>query len=103
MRGTTPTHEFAIPVPVDMIAAIELNYEQAGKLVITKKELNDFTLSGQSVAVKLTQEETILFDSEEIVEIQMRLLTTTGEALVSDIEEVLPKRLLGAGGVLNAV
>ena len=93
IRGTTPKHTFSLPVDSSVIRALRIIYAQGGKEVITK-ELSDCTLAETEATVKLSQEETLLFDSSQIVEIQMRILTTGGDALASRIRRTAVGRLL---------
>lgn len=101
VRGTTAVNTFRLPVPADMIKAIELNYEQGGKLVLCKNKLDDFTLTGTKAEVELTQEETLLFSDKQNVEIQMRVLTTEDKAIGSRVAITTVYRLLGKGEVLK--
>ena len=83
-RGTTPTHQFVLPISVDMIEDVEVTYQQNGKEIL-KKYLDEFTAEGKTIAVMLTQEETFAFDEGVNVEIQLRVLTKGGEVHASDI------------------
>lgn len=87
VRGTTPTHQFALPIEPDMIQTLQIIYAQKGEIVLTKGK-DDCTFDGKSVSVKLTQQETFLFDEDEYVKIQFRVLTNDGDALASHIMRV---------------
>ena len=87
-RGTTPTHTFTLPLDVSMLACVKVIYAQGGQ-VILEKENDGCVLDGNTVTVKLTQEETFLFDChKKTVQIQVRVLTLGGEALASDVLRV---------------
>lgn len=81
--GTTPTHTFTLPSEIANVAEkVRVVYAQGDTVVLTK-DVN--ALSGNDVIVKLTQEETLKFRHDLRVEIQLRILTSGGEALTSDI------------------
>lgn len=82
IQGTTPTHTIHLPFEASTIAAMRLTYEQKGKIVLTK-EKDDFEVSGNTIAAKLTQEETLLFDANIQVRIQLHVRTNNGKALAT--------------------
>lgn len=92
-RGTTPTHTFTLPIDAASITKLRITYVQDGEIVLTKTEKNA-QMDGSTVKVKLTQAETLSFNNERMVEIQLKVLTTGGDALVSDVWNVHPLRVL---------
>lgn len=84
MIGTTPIHTFSLPFDKSFIDKVRIIYKQGGN-VILKKETEDCTIDGNTVTVKLTQQETFLFSPGEIVRIQLRVLTSGNEALKSNV------------------
>ena len=52
-------------------------------------------MEGHQISVKLTQEETFLFNPKLHIEAQVRVLTVDGEAMTSDIMRINPYRVLG--------
>ena len=84
MRGTTPTHTFTLPFDTGGIQALKVTYARDGEIVLTKEKAN-CVLEGDTVSVRLTQEETLLFDNRQLVQIQLRVLLENGDALCSDI------------------
>ena len=84
-RATTPTHIFSLPFETSLLKKILITYKQDDAIILEKTEA-DCTLDGNDVKIVLTQEETLLFDTENRVFIQLRILTTDGKALASDIE-----------------
>ena len=82
IQGTTPTHIFTLPFDGEIIHDVRIIYSQNDKVVFVKNS-EDCTIRGNEVSTKLSQEETFLIDRHESVEIQLRILTTTGEALAS--------------------
>lgn len=85
IRGTTPTHTFEIPVSTDSIDKLEILYAQRDEpLFIKKKE--DCELSGKSIQVTLSQEDTLKFNCSYMwVQIQLRIKTLDGNVSVSDL------------------
>lgn len=92
IRGSTPTHTFNCNLDPELINKVRVLYSQNNVLVL-KKEGADCIKDGQKVVVKLTQEDTLAF-KEGKVEIQLRVLTSTGESIPSKIYTVGVSRLL---------
>lgn len=97
IRGTTPTHTYHMPFDTALIDKIKITYAQNGVVVLTKEKA-DCKIDGNAVTVRLTQEDTLKFDASR-VQIQVRVLTTGGDALASVIvtkpcEEVLEEGVL---------
>lgn len=91
-RGTTPTHTFTLPFDTDTLSKVRVIYAQDDIPVLVR---DDAELDGNNVVVKLTQEETLKFNEQKNVEIQLRALTADGEdAIASDIMRASVKRLL---------
>lgn len=82
IQGTTPTHEYTLPVAADQIAKLRLTYSQSGRTVLTKTEA-DMERSGYTWAVKLTQNETFKFKPGE-AEAEIRGLCTDGNVVQND-------------------
>lgn len=87
IQGTTPTHQFNIPLDASIIQRIRITYAQSGNVLLVKEDA-DCRVEGNAVEVKLTQEETLLFDEFSSVQIQVRVLTQGGDALASDLIRV---------------
>ena len=87
IQGTTPTHKFNMQIDPAIIKSLSIAYSQHGDVVL-KKELKDCTVSGNSVSVKLTQAETLAFNENANVQLQVRVLTNGGDALASRIMQV---------------
>lgn len=84
IRGTTPTHTFNIPFDTSAITALRIIYSQGDEQILVK-ELPDCTVDGNTISVKLTQEDTFKFDCHKnTVQIQLRVLTAGNDALASD-------------------
>lgn len=96
-RYTTPTHIYTIPFSSDLIEKVRLIYTQNDSVILIK-EVADCHLQGNTVSVELTQEETALFDCKKhYIDIQMRVLTKDGKALVSRPLKVPAEKCLDEG------
>lgn len=87
IQGTTPTHEFVLPFAAELVKEVRITYEQNGEIVLEKAE-TDCTFVENSIKLELTQEETLLFDTKYNVKIQLKVLTTEGKVMASQIESV---------------
>ncbi len=92
IRGSTPTHIFHLSLDADLIHKVRILYAQDGVCVLKKEDV-DCVKDGQTITVKLTQEDTLTF-KEGKVEIQLRVLTPTGDSISSRIHVVDVHRLL---------
>lgn len=94
IRGTTPTHTFTLgEFDVSTINKVKIIYAQAGNVILTKTVDASKTV-GSAITIRLTQEETLMFDHMRNVEIQLRVLLTDGTALASAISHITAGRLL---------
>lgn len=91
--GTTPTHKFTIPYDESLVDKVRITYSQGEKRLI-KKENADITFDGNGIVVKLSQEETLSFNHQRNVEIQLKILLQSGEVVVSDIIQESAERCL---------
>ena len=105
IRGTTPTHLFSdIPVLSTDIKQIWVSYLQNGTLVLTK-DIDQVTITDDTetetstVAVTLSQEETLLFSSGNAI-VQLRILLLDDSALASE-EMVLDVRRVIKNGKIE--
>ena len=108
-RGTTPTHNFTLPFDVPEGSAIRIVYAQ-NEVIILEKTMEDCTVSGKCVTVRLTDAETLAFDCTPhyhngrfepyIVEIQIGIKTPHGDKLWSEIITETPERCLRKDGVI---
>ena len=91
-KGTTPTLTFRLPYTVDQLSDIKVTIAQDD--VILEKRLDDFKASDTTVYVTLTQDETFLFDDDSVAEVQLRAVSTHGEALASKVYNFFVGRCL---------
>ena len=108
IRGTTPYHNFILPILVEDIDAVYVTYLQNDEVVLDKSSLNgDFEINNlidlenanveiftdeekesSQLTIHLSQEDTLKFHfypaaKKNIAVIQVRLLTKDGEAFAS--------------------
>lgn len=108
IRGTTPYHNFILPVLAEDIDAVYVTYLQNEEVIIDKsnltdemeisnlsdlenasmEELSEEEQSSCQLTIHLTQEDTLKFHfypaaKKNIAVIQIRILTTDGEAYAS--------------------
>lgn len=84
IRGTTPNHIFSLPFGTEMIKTIEITYAQDGTVKLTKGN-DGCTFDGNTVSVKLSQKETLMFIEGTCVDVQIRVLTMGGDVVASNI------------------
>lgn len=83
-RGTTPTHIFEIPGEVaSSVKEIKITYSQRDREILVKRT-EDCTIGENTITTKLTQEDTFKFECNAMVAIQIRVLTTSDDALISE-------------------
>ena len=116
IRGTTPYHSFVLPLKTEDISEVYITYLQNNEIIINKsisdaqiidiedeyenasmnEPLEDFIPSCE-LTIHLTQEDTLKFHfysaaEKNIAVIQIRVLTTEGEAYAS---EPIHERIFG--------
>ena len=101
-RVTTPEHVFTLPEDSSAYAVIQITYKQGSKKLVKLcrggEVPSGVSISGSTVVVTLTQEETKQFSAREAL-VQVRVLTQGGKALASkrfpvEIEEVNSEDIL---------
>lgn len=97
-QATTPTHIFHIPFDGSLLDKVLITYGQNDAALFSKTK-EECACSGKTVRVTLRQEETMQFDPNFPVQIQLRALTTGGDAVASKIKYVSVNRVL-SGDVL---
>ena len=108
IRGTTPYHNFILPILAEQIEAIYVTYLQNNEVILDKSNLtDDFDINNlldlenanveiltpeeresSQLTIHLSQEDTLKFHfypaaKKNIAVIQIRILTTNGEAFAS--------------------
>jgi len=93
IQGTSPVNIFELPFEAALAKEIRAVYLQNGVEVL-RKETAELKKEDRFVGVSLTQEETLSFDHECNVEIQLQVFTTEGMPYVSPIYVVSAKKCL---------
>lgn len=98
IRGTTPTLRFTLPFDTAEVAALYITIDQT-HLVTVEKSLADCTLVGSTVSFRLTQEDTLKLVQSVPAQIQVRLKTTDGTAMASNVFETPVEKILKEGAI----
>ena len=112
-QGTTPENSFTLPFQLPDGTEYRVVYaqgEEYNETILFEKTTQDCIIEGNKVKVRLTAEETMLFDCTPRwhkntlapipVWIQIGYTTPGGETNWSDIIETTPERVLKKDGVV---
>ena len=91
--GSTPTHVFTLPFNTDVVDVVQIIYKQGTDILLELDE-SDCEMTGNTISTVLTQEDTFLFTGGGIVDIQLRVKTTDGTVLASNIMRVSAEQCL---------
>ena len=83
VQGTTPRHEYEMPIDVGLIDEMVVTYAQGEEVVLEKRKA-DAEMHGNKVVIELTQEETARFEGGKMVVIQMKVKTADGSVVNSE-------------------
>ncbi len=113
IRGTTPTHTFMLPFEPPAGSAIRVVYAQGEdhkEQILFERETSSCSINGSTVVVKLTPEETCLFDCTPRwcdgvlrpypVKIQVGVRTPANDILWGNIIVTTVERCLRKDGVV---
>ena len=95
-KGCTCDHSFTIPYARGDIAAMIITYQQRG-ITKVEKTLDDCTFASGKVQVQLSQEDTLKFDDDAVVQIQIRIRLNNGLVTKSGIIETYTDNILNNG------
>ncbi|MFS9121506.1 hypothetical protein [Streptococcus anginosus] len=96
-RGTTPTNIFRTDVDLTNASVLFITYKQHDKVVL-EKTIDDVSIHGEMVEVRLSQRETLLF-SEGIVTIQIRAKFQDGSVIASSLIRTSAREILKEGEI----
>ena len=98
-RGSTPIFTFKIPFDVSLIKNLFVSVKQTmgNDVIQVDKSIDQCELSGNLISCKFTQEDTLKFDEQRNASVQLRILTTDNNSLVSNVFTVLVGELLKEG------
>ena len=75
-RGTTPTLKFKLDIDISRITDLIVSFSQGGEVLLSKEKSEVlFEPETNSILVALTQEETLSFESNKDLHIQIKLKT----------------------------
>lgn len=77
MRGTTPTFRFIFKHNLDKVTKAVATFA-CNRETIVEKELKDMLVDGDTIVLQLTQEETLLFPQNSIIELQLAIAAESG-------------------------
>ena len=95
VRGTTPENIFKLPFILDDVKSLYVTYSQ-GDTVVLDKAIDDVIIDGNTITVRLTQEDTLKFSNAQ-VNIQIRFKTNQGKAMASNIISTYVNNVLKDG------
>ncbi len=81
-RGTTPTYEVELAIDIADVKKVRFVFKQGD--TVLKKDIDGTELTDNTVSVKLSQEETFMFDECKCATVQVRVLTKGDDALITD-------------------
>lgn len=96
-RGTTPINIFRTDVDLTNASVLFITYKQNGKVVL-EKTIDDVSIHGEMVEVRLSQRETLLF-SEGIVTIQIRAKFQDSSVIASSLIRTNAREILKEGEI----
>lgn len=92
IRGTTPTLVFRLSIDCSALTILNIAFAQGGRIVL-EKNLEQCSLDGNTASVTLTEEDTLLFDCNKKVEIQVRAgcgkTRLASRVIVEDVGRIL--------------
>ena len=76
-RGTTPTFRFIFKQDIGKITKAVATFA-CNRKIIFEKELSDMVSDGNTLSLKLSQEETLLFPQNTFIEVQIAVACDNG-------------------------
>ena len=70
-RGTTPNQIFNVDIDLTDAEVLYLTYKQ-GNVIVLEKEKDDLTITKDKVTFRMTQKESLVFETNNPVKIQIR-------------------------------
>lgn len=85
IRGTTPTLKFIFKYTLDFLFDYDITFSQNGNVLLVKTK-NDIEIDGNIIKVRLSEEDTLLFDNEQLLAYQIRGKTKNGDTIASYVK-----------------
>lgn len=95
-KGCTLTNTFTFPFLKEDVSALYITYSQNGKEVV-EKNLNDCEFVDNRIHVLLSQEETLRFDENLRISVQIRVRLNDGTVTKSEIIRAYADPILKEG------
>lgn len=97
MQGTTPKQYFELPFSTSLLEKVSVTYRQKERNVLVKRT-EDCIYEDNYIIVPLTQEDTLLFNPNHVVEVQIKVKALNGEVMGCDeyrlaVEEIFDKEV----------
>lgn len=92
LRYSTPTIEIESDISFAEFTEIWVSFKQNN--VILRKTKSEIEINETIIKVRLSQEETAMFKSDEIVEVQIRWLSDNGSASGTNVVPIVFGRVL---------
>ena len=86
-RGTTPTFCCLLPADTSMFSQINAYFYLSNNTMVTKSK-SDMTCNGREIEFSLSTTETSRFPEGSKVKLQIKLQTSDGKVMVSDIRTI---------------
>lgn len=83
-KGTTPTLAFVLPFDTTTVSTVRIIFSRNDETVLVK-DTASCSISGDTLTLPLTQEETFLFDCDTNYQVQIRVKFANGTAMASEI------------------
>lgn len=95
-RGTTPNQIFTVDADITQAEVVYLTYKQ-GNMTVLEKEKEELTITKDTVSFRMTQEESLLFERNGEISMQIRARFSDGTAIKSNIVKTSSDHLLKEG------
>lgn len=86
-RGTTPSFSFHVSIPIIGTETYYITFRQHNQIILEKQDFDIVRVDKDTIKVKLSQLETLLFSSKFPIEVQIRTKYGDGTAVASNIME----------------
>lgn len=97
-RGSTPIISYTLPFPAERLEEAYITIVQDEGMVIEKK-LEEMTIDGNQISVKLTQKETLNLKSDSGGAVQFRYRDINGDSFPTEPIQFTVGRLLKDGEI----
>ena len=95
-KGCTSVESFKFPFDASDVKSIFITFKENGETII-EKTLDDCTFGEGVVSVKISQEDSLKFSDNAIVQVQIRVKLTNDETTKSNIMETYTDNILKDG------